>query len=172
MSISSKRFFYSFVAYSLGYLTVVYELDNTAVALGFGKDTCEITSMLEKRLHCPVGLNYRSEGWRFTDQLQSYLAGKRHAFEIDYELYCTPFQRRVFALVSQIPYGSICTYGEIAQKLGTRGYARAVGGALSQNPLPILIPCHRVIGASGRGGFTPDPKIKSYLLALEQDNLP
>jgi methylated-DNA-[protein]-cysteine S-methyltransferase len=73
---------------------------------------------------------------------------------------------RIYREVQQIPYGETTTYGEIADRSGC--HPRTVGRALSQNLLPLIIPCHRVVSRSGMGGFTPDPEIKAELLALEQ----
>lgn len=80
----------------------------------------------------------------------------------------TPFQQRVWRLVSQIPYGATRTYGDIAKKLGNAGQARAVGRACNRNPLPLIIPCHRVVGSSGLGGFAGGEQLKRWLLECEQ----
>lgn len=73
---------------------------------------------------------------------------------------------RIYRAVQKIPYGSTTTYGEIAASVGTS--ARAVGQAMARNPTPLVIPCHRVIAATGIGGFTPDVEIKELLLAMEK----
>lgn len=73
---------------------------------------------------------------------------------------------RIYREVQRIPYGETATYGEVAERAGT--HPRVVGQALARNLLPLLIPCHRVVSRSGIGGFTPDPGIKSDLLALER----
>lgn len=80
----------------------------------------------------------------------------------------TPFQRQVWDLLLGIPHGETRTYGELARTLGNAGLARAVGRACGANPLPLLVPCHRVVGASGPGGFTGGLHIKHSLLAREQ----
>jgi len=89
-------------------------------------------------------------------QLEEYFAGRRPVFGLRVDLEgTTPFQRRVLEHVRTIPCGSAVSYGEIAAALGRPGAARAVGGALSRNPVPIVVPCHRVVGGGGRiGGFT------------------
>ncbi|ADH86371.1 methylated-DNA--[protein]-cysteine S-methyltransferase [Desulfurivibrio alkaliphilus] len=80
----------------------------------------------------------------------------------------TPFQQRVWARLSLIPYGETCTYGEIGTALGNRHLARAVGAACGANPCPLLIPCHRVVAVNGPGGFSGGGlAIKKKLLALE-----
>jgi O-6-methylguanine DNA methyltransferase len=79
----------------------------------------------------------------------------------------TDFQWQVMKALSRIPYGQTRTYGELALSLGRPKAARAVGGALSRNPLPVIFPCHRVVATNGLGGFGPGLDIKAYLLDLE-----
>jgi methylated-DNA-[protein]-cysteine S-methyltransferase len=108
-------------------------------------------------------------------QISEYLGGKRRDFDlpIDWSM-MTPFQEQVLRATDSIPYGGVSTYSEIAQKVGKPGAARAVGSAEAANPVPIVIPCHRVIGSDGklhgyggRGGIT----TKAWLLELESDNI-
>ena len=73
---------------------------------------------------------------------------------------------KIYRAVSLIPYGETRTYGEVAEAAGT--HARVVGNAMSRNPTPLIVPCHRVVGADGLGGFSPDIEIKKELLALEK----
>ncbi|RLC66027.1 MAG: hypothetical protein DRI48_05665 [Chloroflexi bacterium] len=101
-------------------------------------------------------------------QLQEYLSRHRREFDLPLDVRGTPFQREVWAAIARIPYGTTTTYGEIARRIGRPRAARAVGGASSANSLPILIPCHRVIGADGSlTGYGAGLKIKAYLLQLE-----
>ncbi len=80
----------------------------------------------------------------------------------------TPFQRKVWAALAQIPYGQTESYAELAARVGNRRGARAVGGANGKNPIPIVVPCHRVIKADGSlGGYSSGTKIKKKLLKLE-----
>ena len=84
-----------------------------------------------------------------------YLSGENIDFS-NYDLDLsdlTPFQRDVLEEVRRIPYGETVTYGELAERIGRRGGARAVGQALSRNPYPIVIPCHRIVSSSGIGGY-------------------
>lgn len=81
-------------------------------------------------------------------QLEAYFAGRLRAFDLPLEPAGTPFQRSVWALMGDIPYGTVRTYGELARDLGSA--PRAVGGACGRNPIAIIIPCHRVVGAGGR----------------------
>jgi methylated-DNA-[protein]-cysteine S-methyltransferase len=101
-------------------------------------------------------------------QLEEYFAGERREFELDLAPNGSPFQRSVWRELCAIPYGETASYGEIAAAVGQPGAARAVGGANNRNPIAIVIPCHRVIGANGTltgyGGGLPR---KQQLLALE-----
>lgn len=101
-------------------------------------------------------------------QLNAYFAGQLTQFDLPLSPEGTAFQRAVWAQLCQIPYGQTCTYGEIAARMGRPRAARAVGMANHRNPLPILIPCHRVIGASGElTGYAGGLEKKQTLLALE-----
>jgi methylated-DNA-[protein]-cysteine S-methyltransferase len=85
-------------------------------------------------------------------QLDEYFTGQRHSFSLDLRLEGTAFQRTVWNRLLKIEYGSTITYGEIARKIGKREAARAVGNAVATNPIPVLVPCHRVVPASGKIG--------------------
>ncbi len=102
-------------------------------------------------------------------QLRDYFAGARREFSLTLDPRGTPFQRAVWAALQTIPYGATITYGELARRIGKPNAVRAVGAANGQNPLPIVIPCHRVIGRDGSltgyGGGLP---IKRALLDLER----
>lgn len=101
-------------------------------------------------------------------QLREYFSGNRHEFDLPLDVHGTAFQRAVWAEVACVPYGTTTTYGEIAQRIGRAGAARAVGAANGANPLPILIPCHRVIGAGGAlTGYGGGLEVKAALLRLE-----
>jgi methylated-DNA-[protein]-cysteine S-methyltransferase len=103
-----------------------------------------------------------------TVQLAEYFAGKRRVFSLPLAPRGTPFQRSVWQALRQIPYGETVSYGELARRLGRTSGARAVGLANGANPLPIIVPCHRVIGADGSlTGFGGGLSIKRALLALE-----
>jgi methylated-DNA-[protein]-cysteine S-methyltransferase len=80
----------------------------------------------------------------------------------------TPLQKRVWALLLMIPYGETRTYGQLARALGNAGLARAVGQACAANPLAVLVPCHRVVGSHGPGGFNGGLAVKEFLLAREK----
>lgn len=116
-------------------------------------------------------------GWQRDDtafadifgQLNSYFAGERHEFDLPLAPQGTPFQLTVWHALQQIPYGQTTTYGELARTIGNPQAVRAVGAANGRNPIPIIIPCHRVIGSDGSlTGYGGGLHIKEALLSLEQ----
>ena len=103
------------------------------------------------------------------EQLDAYFAGELLEFDIDLDLRGTEFQRRVWQALLTIPYGQTRSYGEIAEQIGAHGSARAVGLANGRNPVSIVVPCHRVIGAGGSlVGYGGGLDRKRALLELEQ----
>ncbi|MDQ6897907.1 MAG: methylated-DNA--[protein]-cysteine S-methyltransferase [Candidatus Dormibacteraeota bacterium] len=101
-------------------------------------------------------------------ELDEYLAGRRRQFETPLAPTGTSFQRRVWAEVGRIPYGQTRTYSQVAAASGSPAAVRAVGGANGANPLPILIPCHRLVGTDGRlRGYGGGLDLKRRLLELE-----
>jgi methylated-DNA-[protein]-cysteine S-methyltransferase len=107
-------------------------------------------------------------------QLEEYFARDRHDFDLPLRPAGTPFQQRVWEALRTIPYGRTVTYGEVARRIGMdpRTTSRAVGTANGSNPIPVVIPCHRVIGANGTlTGFGGGLARKQVLLTLEQDTL-
>ena len=107
-------------------------------------------------------------------QLDAYFAGELVAFDLPLELHGTDFQRECWLALATIPYGHTVSYGEQARRLGLGNeQARAVGAANGQNPLPLVLPCHRVIGADGSlTGFGGGLHVKRFLLELEGALLP
>lgn len=101
-------------------------------------------------------------------QWEAYWAGSLRTFDVPLELQGTEFQRRVWTLVCDIPYGQTLTYGELALQLGDRNLSRAVGAANGANPVAVLVPCHRVIGKTGGlTGYAYGLDRKARLLAHE-----
>lgn len=101
-------------------------------------------------------------------QLMEYFAGKRRTFSLPLAPKGTPFQKEVWQALSSIPYGQTRSYADIAAQVGRPKAYRAVGMANNRNPIPIIIPCHRVVGSSGdMVGYAYGTKIKRYLLELE-----
>jgi methylated-DNA-[protein]-cysteine S-methyltransferase len=102
------------------------------------------------------------------EQLGEYFAGERTEFSLDLELQGDAFQQQVWDALKSIPYGETRSYGAIAQELGDRSLAQAVGAANALNPLAIFVPCHRVIGANGAlVGYAGGLERKAFLLQLE-----
>jgi O-6-methylguanine DNA methyltransferase len=109
----------------------------------------------------------------FETQLEEYCVGRRKHFDLALDLRGTPFHLTVWQRLRRIPYGSTVTYGELAVELGRKGGSRAIGGAAGANPVPIVVPCHRVVGTSGSlVGFAGGIEKKEKLLELEGVRIP
>lgn len=103
-------------------------------------------------------------------QLDEYFAGKRRQFDLPLWFDGTPFQVAIWQKLCQIPYGQTIAYSDLAAAVGRPAACRAAGGANNRNPLPILVPCHRVIGKNGSlVGYGGGLAVKQYLLQLEAD---
>lgn len=141
----------SFRTALLDILTVTEE-DGALVAVdwGWGRDQASTPLLQEARR-----------------QIEAYLDGARLSFSLPLAPAGTPYRQAVWAAANRIPYGAVRTYAEIARHVG--GSARSVGGALGANPLPLLIPCHRVVAATGLGGYSGGDGLetKRRLLHLE-----
>lgn len=111
-------------------------------------------------------------GWEIATQLREYFAGKRKEFDLPLAPEGTEFRRRVWDALRTIPYGETRTYGEVAEQIGCGG-ARPIGQANRHNPIPIVIPCHRVLASDGIGGYAGNAMdgkgldTKCHLLRLE-----
>jgi methylated-DNA-[protein]-cysteine S-methyltransferase len=102
-------------------------------------------------------------------QLAEYFAGERTTFELARRIEGAAFERRVWALIDEIPYGTTSSYGDLARELGDATLARAVGRAVGRNPLSIIVACHRVVGSDGAlTGYAGGLERKRYLLELER----
>lgn len=102
-------------------------------------------------------------------QVMEYLSGQRRSFDFPYRLTGTDFQQRVWQALCKIPYGQTATYKEIAAAVGNPNACRAVGMANNRNPITMVVPCHRVIGASGKlVGYAGGLEMKQALLSLER----
>tara|TARA_B110000503_G_scaffold21267_1_gene32277 strand:- start:62 stop:478 length:417 start_codon:yes stop_codon:yes gene_type:complete len=126
------------------------------------------------------GIIYPEDDWvqddsgfkQAEDQLNEYFEGERQQFDLKMRPSGTPFQLSVLAALQEIPFGQTRTYRDIAERIGRPKAVRAVGTANGRNPLPIVIPCHRVIGADGTlTGFGGGLPAKSFLLELESVGL-
>ena len=140
------------------------------VRLSFTQSESDFVSELQRQLKTKV-VKSAEKLTRVADQLQDYLVGKRRAFDTPLDLrLTTPFQRRVLLAALKIPRGHTATYMDIARRIGQPRAARAVGQALGHNPIPIVIPCHRVLASDGSlGGYSGGRGIetKAHLLQLE-----
>ena len=103
-------------------------------------------------------------------QLEEYFAGERTEFSLFFLYNGTDFQRQVWSKLSEIPYGKVVTYGQLATAIGQPTACRAVANAVGQNPYLILLPCHRVVASDGIGGFRAGVEAKKHLLTLEGIN--
>jgi methylated-DNA-[protein]-cysteine S-methyltransferase len=101
-------------------------------------------------------------------EILEYLAGRRRTFTVPVDLAgVPPFHRKVLAALGRVPYGRTVTYGQLAARAGRPRAARAVGSCVARNPVPLIIPCHRVVASGGLGGFGGGLDLKRRLLALE-----
>jgi methylated-DNA-[protein]-cysteine S-methyltransferase len=106
---------------------------------------------------------------RARKELDEYFAGRRHAFDLEWDIrQLAPFNQRVLAQLARVEYGHTTTYGRLAAAAGNPKAARAVGTIMNRNPIPIVLPCHRVVGASGKlVGYAGGLERKELLLRLE-----
>ncbi|MBN2386590.1 MAG: methylated-DNA--[protein]-cysteine S-methyltransferase [Anaerolineales bacterium] len=144
--------------------------DRGLAAVGWGMDQAGFEIHLVKRFKCPLAPNsqkVREAG----QQVREYLEGKRQNFTIAIDwMLLRPFQQAALQATCNIPYGETRTYSEIAHQIGRPRAARAIGRAEATNPMPLVIPCHRVIGADGKlhgYGLAEGLKTKEWLLRLE-----
>ena len=138
------------------------------VRLSFRQSEASFVAELRRRLGADV-VRSPARTADIVHQLRAYFAGERRSFDVRLDLrHTTPFQRRVLLAAARVPDGQVVSYGEIARRIGQPHGSRAVGQALKHNPVPIVIPCHRVIAAGGRiGGYGGGLGIKRKLLRLE-----
>ncbi|GAF19143.1 methylated-DNA-protein-cysteine methyltransferase [Bacillus sp. JCM 19046] len=164
-----KKFYVQRVEAPVGLLTIV-ATEQGVCQIHFGElKKAHVSAKLTRAGIKPEWVEQDTE---FTQtaiqQLKEYFNGTRSSFTMELDLIGTPFQQRVWTELKTIGYGETKTYKEIAEGIGAPKAVRAVGGANNQNPLPIVIPCHRVIGSNGAmvgygGGLTN----KELLLSLE-----
>jgi methylated-DNA-[protein]-cysteine S-methyltransferase len=142
-----------------------------------GKDAgLEFIGFPEGKMAKPPQAGWQADAEPFVEvmhQLDAYFAGRLQTFRLKLALTGTPFQLSVWKALQGIPYGTTISYGELASRIGRPRAVRAVGGANGRNPIPIVIPCHRVIGGDGQlTGFGGGLPIKRALLELENRNRP
>ncbi|SHI31358.1 methylated-DNA--[protein]-cysteine S-methyltransferase [Parasporobacterium paucivorans] len=132
-----------------------------------------ITNIYFGNVHLPFPEKETEILRRTALELKEYLNGDRKNFDVPIELKGTEFEVSVWNELQNIPYGETACYSQIAERIGNPKACRAVGGANGRNPIPIIIPCHRVISKDKTlGGFSGGLDIKEKLLAVEKNNLP
>lgn len=139
-----------------GKLTLIAE-GSVLTAIRFGAEAGAVCDEANAVLDCAA------------QQLEEYFSGRRCAFSIPMEMRGTPFQKQVWNALTEIGYGETACYSDIAEKIGNPKACRAVGMANNRNPLPIIVPCHRVIGRDGSlTGYAGGLDVKTWLLNLEK----
>ncbi|MBF0111897.1 MAG: methylated-DNA--[protein]-cysteine S-methyltransferase [Desulfamplus sp.] len=151
---------YSYISTPLGELLAVHG-ENGLIELQFPTNTTKVSAN-PKWIKDPTILKKTS------DEIQAYFNGELKEFSIALDPQGTPFQKSVWHALKNIPFGITVSYKSVAKKVGNPKGCRAVGGAIGKNPIPIIIPCHRVVGSDGSlTGFSSGLDIKRYLLNLE-----
>ncbi len=153
---------YRWIESPVGKLWIAWSKDGL-VSLGFEDQPkgAQVADdwVYDAKLSCPA-----------IDQLREYFAGERQVFDLPLAPEGTAFQKRVWTELAKIPFGETTTYGELAKRIGKPTASRAVGAANGQNRIAIVLPCHRVVGASGKlTGFAGGLDKKEKLLRFEQD---
>jgi len=159
----SNALFSTVIDSPVGALTIVASNDGLRAILWPDDDPTRVrlTDAIHDPLHPVIALAVA--------QLAEYFAGDRVEFDVPLDAVGTEFQRSAWDALRTIPYGTTVSYGEQAQRMGDRRKARAVGAANGRNPISIIVPCHRVVGANGAlTGFAGGVDTKAWLLAHEQ----
>lgn len=139
-------------------------IDGCAVAIGVRCTAIAVTEIAYLPSDTPERAPRTALERRACEQLRAYAADPKFEFDLPLAAHGTDFQRAVWARLRTIPCGTTCTYGQVAQAVGAP--ARAVGQACGDNPFPVVVPCHRVVGARGLGGFA--HARGGYLLDIKQ----
>ncbi len=173
----SSDLLYDVVSTPLGHLHLTYILkgnrSETVYLTGIGfnrpeKSSAPVSRAPDSRTSPVIAVRKDSLPVYIKDQVLEYFEGKLRRFDIPFILFGTDFEKRVWLTLNEIPYGQTRTYKWLAGRLGSPRSVRAVGRALGKNPLPIILPCHRVIQSDGNlGGYSPGIGIKRRLLDLE-----
>ncbi len=144
----------------------------TLVAIKFGTDAKRLPTAIEE-LHREIPayefVHDEKKIASLAKQVRDYLDGKRRSFDLTFDIsWMTPFRKRVMEECYAVPRGQVATYADLAVRAGSPRAARAVGNSMRTNPIPIVIPCHRIIGSNGTlTGFGGGLDVKARLLALE-----
>jgi methylated-DNA-[protein]-cysteine S-methyltransferase len=143
--------------------------DNGLCCITLPNETFEtLERWVKKHVAGAVWVHDRSKMDPYVQQLEEYFRGRRKEFTCPLDIRGTPFQVRVWHALIQIPFGAVTSYSEVAERIGHPAAVRAVGAANGANPIPIIIPCHRVIGKNGMlTGYRGGVDVKAQLLRLE-----
>ncbi|GLH66975.1 methylated-DNA--[protein]-cysteine S-methyltransferase [Geothrix edaphica] len=153
---------------SLGPVQVAFDQGGAVIYLGFSDHEFRDRLLAKLARLGPVAAPPAGATAGLREQLEAYAAGRRTRFEVPIRLHGSPFEQRVWAELQRIPFGETRSYGQLAATLGDPNLSRAVGRANGANPISILVPCHRVIGASGSlTGYAGGLGRKERLLRLE-----
>ncbi|WP_291271684.1 methylated-DNA--[protein]-cysteine S-methyltransferase [Geothrix sp.] len=153
---------------SLGPVQAAFDAEGTVLYLGFAGHEFRAPLLAKLARLEPVARPEASSVDRLREQLEAYAAGRRRIFEVPFRLHGSAFEQRVWAALQRIPFGETRSYGQLAADLGDANLSRAVGRANGANPVSILVPCHRVIGANGTlTGYAGGLAMKGRLLRLE-----
>jgi methylated-DNA-[protein]-cysteine S-methyltransferase len=156
------------IATPVGEMLALLDEDGALVALPFVDET-PLDALAVREAGADASVRWDANGATMVArQLQEYFDGRRRTFELKLRPRGSAFQRDVWSALSRIPYGATLSYAEVARMVGRPGAARAVGRANATNPIPIVVPCHRVIGASGAlTGYGGGMSRKEFLLTHE-----
>lgn len=152
----------------LGPVQAAFDASGAVIYLGFSDHEFR-TPLLAKlaRLE-PVEVIPPEAVAHLQEQMEAYATGQRTNFDVPFRLHGSPFEQRVWTALQRIPFGETRSYGQLAAELGDPNLSRAVGRANGANPISILVPCHRVIGANGKlTGYAGGLAMKERLLRLE-----
>jgi len=171
-TVNSRTASYGLTDTAIGPLLVAVDGERL-VAVKFGVDEPHLAGALDELRHELHGVFELTRGDAkvrpIAKQLRDYLAGKRTDFDVQIDLsWVTPFRREVLLACARIPRGQVATYADLARRVGRPRAFRAVGNTMRTNPIPVVIPCHRVVGANGSlTGFGGGLDMKRQLLQLE-----
>ncbi|NWJ39907.1 MAG: methylated-DNA--[protein]-cysteine S-methyltransferase [Geothrix sp.] len=153
---------------SLGPVQAAFDAEGAVIYLGFADHEFREALLAKVARLGPASRLDAAVVDRLHEQLEAYVSGGRKAFDILFRLHGSPFEQRVWAGLQRIPFGETRSYGQLAAELGDPNLSRAVGRANGANPVSILVPCHRVIGANGTlTGYAGGLAMKERLLRLE-----
>jgi methylated-DNA-[protein]-cysteine S-methyltransferase len=143
-------------------------------SIHFGREPSEAELRRLVRVFGPGIVPDKKRTSQASRELDQYFEGRRRTFDITFDLRgITPFQERVLRTTSRIGYGDLMTYAAVARRVGNERASRATGAAVGSNPIPIVVPCHRVVASDGTlGGYGGGLDVKRHLLAIERGDAP